>query len=441
MNKMTMMMSSIMIPPLVCVGTNSIHTTSVFFVYPWINSSNLGMYMTALAFFIIYVVMTSTYNKKHTDMKKFKQTSTTILILLPSLFVFFNTNSMIIFFMSFEMCLMPIVYLTMSQGYQPERLKASLYFVMYTTITSLPLVFFMLWVKIMSFSWGFNLMQSVGSLDINILMTTGMIIAFASKLPLWGFHLWLPKAHVEAPMSGSMLLAALLLKLGGFGLAMILMILNTWHSGIIYMFMSLSTYGMMVVSVLMLTMADTKKLIAYSSVIHMNMLMLGMVWGLQSSFIGASVMLLSHGFTAAGLFALLNIPFEGTSSRSSLLYKSFSTSQSGWLFLLVPFALYNMSIPPSMNFFSELWLMASALTQYSTLVIVFAFVMFMSAVYNMSLVITTMGNNFNMKSDMKRMLIPSVIYSKLLALSFPLMLGSTNYSMVFNTEFTQMGVC
>lgn len=430
-----------MIPLLVCVGTNSIHTTRVFFVYPWINSSNLGIYITALAFFIIYVVITSTYNKKHTDMKKFKQTRTTILILLPSLFMFFNTNRIIIFFLSFEICLIPIVYLTIRQGYQPERLKASLYFVMYTTITSLPLVFFILWAKKKRFRWSFNLIQSVGSLDINILITTGIIIAFASKLPLWGFHLWLPKAHVEAPIRGSILLAALLLKLGGFGLAMILIILNTWHRGIIYIFIRLSTYGIMVVRVLILTIADTKKLIAYSSVIHINILMLGIVWGLQRSFIGARVILLRHGFTAAGLFALLNTPFEGTRSRSRLLYKRFSTSQSGWLFLLVPFAIYNIRIPPSINFFRELWLIASALTQYSALVIVFAFVIFIRAVYNIRLVITTIGNNFNIKRDIKRILIPSVIYSKLLALRFPLILGSTNYSIVFNTEFTQIGVC
>nr|YP_006575942.1 NADH dehydrogenase subunit 4 [Celleporella hyalina]AFJ53901.1 NADH dehydrogenase subunit 4 [Celleporella hyalina] len=437
--KLMLIMSSVIIPLLVSVGTNSIHMTSSFFVYPWINSSVLGMYLTALAFFIVYVVLTSTHMKMHTDMKKYKQTVTTNLILLPSLFMLFNTKSMLLFFLSFEMCLLPIVYLTLSQGYQPERLKATFYFVMYTIISSLPLLFFMIWIKISSFSWSFNLMQSVGTLDINLLLSTGMIIAFASKLPLWGFHLWLPKAHVEAPMSGSMLLAALLLKLGGYGLAMFLMILSVYH-GIYFFFMSLSIYGMMVVSVLMMSMVDTKKLIAYSSVIHMNMLFLGIIWGLQSSFVGASVMLLSHGFTAAGLFALLNTPFEGTKSRSSLLYKNFSLSQTGWLFFLVPFALYNMSMPPSMNFFCELWLMASALTQYTPLIILFAFVMFMSAVYNMGLVITTMGNNFSMKSDIKRNMIPSMVYSMLLGLSLPLLLGTTNYSMIFNTEFSQMSV-
>jgi len=138
-----------------------------------------------------------------------------IIFLLLILIFRFSSKDFIYFYVFFERSLIPIFIIILGWGYQPERVRAGFYMFFYTLTASLPLLvifFFIFWIH------GSTFMFMVPSYWGGVLMVYCLIFAFLLKLPLYIFHLWLPRAHVEAPVAGSMILAGVLLKLGGYGL-------------------------------------------------------------------------------------------------------------------------------------------------------------------------------------------------------------------------------
>jgi NADH-ubiquinone oxidoreductase chain 4 len=168
----------------------------------------------------------------------------------------------------------------------------------------------------------------IGTLNFHLLTFTSlggfvfcliMISAFLIKMPIFLVHLWLPKAHVEAPISGSMVLAGILLKLGGYGL---LRVLTLFTSRIFFIgkgFLILSLVGGVVIRLLCLRQFDLKSLIAYSSVVHIGLALGGLIvirnWGFQ----GVITLILGHGLCSSGLFAIANIFYERGGTRAILI--------------------------------------------------------------------------------------------------------------------------
>ena len=135
------------------------------------------------------------------------------LLAFNTILFFFRSRSLV-FYITFEFSLVPIVLIILTRGYQPERVRAVLWFVLYTIIGSLPLLFILvsLWYRrSRRVIWCY-------SRCLDYLVVFPLALAFMVKLPVFGFHLWLPKAHVQAPVTGRMFLAAVLLKIGGYGL-------------------------------------------------------------------------------------------------------------------------------------------------------------------------------------------------------------------------------
>nr|YP_214793.1 NADH dehydrogenase subunit 4 [Ambystoma andersoni]AAT49232.1 NADH dehydrogenase subunit 4 [Ambystoma andersoni] len=284
------------------------------------------------------------------------------LILQISLILAFTSTELILFYIALETTLIPTLIIITRWGNQSERLSAGTYFLFYTLAGSLPLLIALL-----------ALQNNLGSLSLYLLETMkptylfmytnkflwfSCLLAFMVKMPLYGVHLWLPKAHVEAPIAGSMILAAVLLKLGGYGIIRITMLL-TPQKELYYPFMILALWGVIMTSLICMRQTDLKSLIAYSSVSHMGLVISAAIIQTPWSLTGAVILMISHGLISSALFCLANMNYERSHSRTLLLVRGMQTilPLMGMWWLMVN--LSNMALPPSINLWGELTIMVS----------------------------------------------------------------------------------
>nr|YP_010443253.1 NADH dehydrogenase subunit 4 [Brunia dorsalis]QHD26865.1 NADH dehydrogenase subunit 4 [Manulea ussurica]UTE83772.1 NADH dehydrogenase subunit 4 [Brunia dorsalis] len=306
-----------------------------------------------------------------------------IIFLLIMLFLTFSVMNMFMFYLFFEGSLIPTLMLIIGWGYQPERIKAGMYLLFYTLFVSLPLL--------MGIFYIFNELNSMliyflKFINMNIyLLYFSMIMAFLVKMPMYFVHLWLPKAHVEAPVSGSMILAGIMLKLGGYGLLRLLIFLQEINLKLNYLSVIISLIGGFFISLKCFCQIDIKSLIAYSSVAHMSMVISGIMimnyWG----FMGSYIMMIGHGLCSSGMFCLANISYERLHSRSLYINKgmmNFMPSMSLWWFLLLS---SNMAAPPSLNLMGEISLINSLMSWSWISMIVLMLISFFSAGYSLYL--------------------------------------------------------
>nr|YP_009092235.1 NADH dehydrogenase subunit 4 [Scutopus ventrolineatus]AHI45698.1 NADH dehydrogenase subunit 4 [Scutopus ventrolineatus] len=314
-----------------------------------------------------------------------------VLLLNLMLVVFFLASSLFGFYIFFEAVLVPTLLLILKWGNQPERLQAGLYMMIYTIVASLPLflgIIFFNYCGVTSLSMNsFEMNYSMSDMEMNFLWFM-VVLAFLVKLPMFPFHLWLPKAHVEAPVAGSMVLAAILLKLGGHGLLRFSFLLPKMvgMSNILFI---LGGLGGSVTSLICLRQTDMKCLIAYSSVGHMG-LMLSAAMSKTFSGVGACLgIMIAHGLCSSGLFSLSNYAYSSTSTRSLYLYKgalSVFPMMSMWWFLLCA---CNMAAPPTLNLLSEIFLFVVIMSFFWGGAVLVGLLSFLAACYNLYLYTVT----------------------------------------------------
>jgi len=290
----------------------------------------------------------------------FKIYTINLLVINLFLLLVFSVLDLILFYIFFEAILIPMFLIIGLFGSRERKIRAVYLFFFYTLIGSLCLLIGALYIYANVGTLNLEYLLQYNFSDIEqYLLWIAFFLSFAAKIPLFPFHIWLPEAHVEAPTVGSVLLAGILLKLGVYGFLRFSLTLlpagSIFFSPFIYF---LGIVGVLYTSFTAIRQTDIKRIIAYSSIAHMNLVVIGIfsfnVLGTQ----GAILQSISHGFVSAAMFLLIGVLYNRYHSRLLFYYGGLVHMMPVYAILFLAFTLANIALPLTSSFISEFLLLS-----------------------------------------------------------------------------------
>lgn len=316
---------------------------------------NISIFFFLLSSLLVFLCILFIWNDKH-----FKEYAISLLLIEFFLLIIFSVLDLFLFYVFFEAILIPMYLLIGIWGSRERKIRAVYLFFFYTLCGSIMLLIGILYIY--SIAGTLNLEYLIrfkfSFLEQKILWVC-FFLSFASKIPMFPFHIWLPEAHVEAPTVGSVLLAGILLKLGVYGFLRFSITLfpeaSIFFSPLVYL---LSIIGVLYASMSAIRQTDLKRIIAYSSIAHMNLVTIGIfsfnVLGIE----GAILQSISHGFVSGGMFLLIGVLYDRYHSRFLYYYGGLVHMMPIYAAFLLIFTMANIALPGTSSFIGEFLILA-----------------------------------------------------------------------------------
>ena len=359
--------------------------------FNWFESLNMSfslgidsislMFIVLTTFIFPLCILSSWSNIK----QNFKEYMITFLIMESLLILVFCLLDLLLFYVFFESILIPMFLIVGVWGSRARKIRASYLLFFYTLFGS---VFMLLAILLLFFETGTTdyqllLLTSIAPYKQKLLWLA-FFIAFASKIPMVPVHIWLPEAHVEAPTTGSVVLAGLLLKLGSYGFIRFSLplfpVASIYFTPLVY---TLAVLGVVYTSLTAIRQTDLKRVIAYASIAHMNLIMLGLfslnIQGVE----GSIIQMISHGIVSSALFLCVGVIYDRHHTRIVKYYGGLVNTMPVFIVFFLIFMFANAALPGTCNFIGEILLFTGIFQDNIFVTIVSASGIILSAVYSL----------------------------------------------------------
>ncbi|MEI6192418.1 MAG: NADH-quinone oxidoreductase subunit M [Nitrosomonadaceae bacterium] len=345
----------------------------------------LSLPMLALATLLTSISLLASFNTISSNVKSYH---ISILLLEFGMLGVFLAQDWALFYIFWEITLIPLFFLIDRWGGK-QRHMASLNFVLYTMGGSIFILISLFAIAEYMPEEGSSLMVAMSQAAQNmpqntqVLVLLGFLIGFGVKMPIFPLHGWLPVAHVEAPSSISILLSGILLKMGAYGLIRVVVMLPEATQVIQQLLMFLALFGMIYGGLLAWRQSDLKAMIAYSSVSHMGIVLLGIVSMNEAGLAGAILQMTAHGLIAGAMFLLVGLLYERTHTRNIQDYSSLVQVMPRFAVFMTITLFAAMGLPGSVGFIAELHTFIGGFQQWGALMVFFSVGILVSSAYAM----------------------------------------------------------
>ena len=331
---------------------NKLYWFSALNVNVTLGIDGISLFFLLLTTLLIPICILLSWDSVKKDLKEYL---IAFLLLEFFLILVFSILDLLLFYIFFESVLIPMFLIVGIWGSRERKILASYYFFLYTLFGSVIMLLAIVYIyyQVGTTDYEMLLAFSFSELEQKFLWFA-FFLAFAGKVPMLPVHLWLPEAHVEAPTAGSVILAGVLLKLGTYGLIRYSIPLfpnaSFFFTPFVY---TLSVIGIIYTSFTAIRQSDFKRIIAYTSIAHMNLVIIGIFSFNMIGLEGAIFQSLSHGFVASALFLVIGIVYDRYHTRIVKYYSGLASVMPLYILIFVFFTMANISFPGTSSFVGE----------------------------------------------------------------------------------------